>query len=280
MRQEILSRALALEDRAACQQLIGDEPDEVEVSLRAYGLRLRLLGRHIAGRADGHPFPGQGREMSLLIKDLGDPEIEELDDVFTTTDRRAKDVLRFEVSVDHPSGVRLSKPIQRLYQVVHHTLRFEGRLMANDVLEGVTFKALHDEVEEALVSSTEVMNLDDIRVPERRDRARLALKALHLFLVVSMMCVKQLDRHRAPNRELLGPIDSAKSSTAQHRVDAIALLEDLADEGIVLGRQILAQINGLSPVHGADRGLGLLATLWTNSQPHTPRWPAASGVRA
>ena len=79
-----------------------------------------------------------------------------------------------------------------------------------------------------------------------RDGAGLLLEAGDLLELAGELSLEDLDGDRAPDGELHAAIDGPEAAGPDEGVEAVALLEDLADAGIVvLVRAVAGRIDGL-----------------------------------
>ena len=92
-------RAVALERRPAAQDLVRDDRQRVAVRRGARGMPLRLLGRHVDGRAH---HDARRREARLALEHLRDAEVCEEQPVVLAEEH----VRGLHVAVQHARGVR------------------------------------------------------------------------------------------------------------------------------------------------------------------------------
>ena len=107
----------------------------------------------------------------------------------------------------------------------------------------------------------EVVDLDDVRVIQVRDRAGFALESPHDIGRRDQVGIDQLNGHRPAEHDVGGAIHGAHAAAAQVRVETVLAVEHLADV-LELGRLI-----GLEhgPVMGAEAFVGSepCAAFWT-----------------
>jgi hypothetical protein len=103
-------RPLHLEQRlaivAAERQLAGEHLEEedaerIEVALRRRLLAPRLLRRHVFGGAEDGALRGESR----VHRQVGEPEVEDLDEVLPAAARREEDVVALQIAVHHAEVV-------------------------------------------------------------------------------------------------------------------------------------------------------------------------------
>ena len=93
--------------QATGDQLVGDDPQRVEVRTRAGVLAAGLLGGEVGGRAEHRSDLGDAR----LLGGLRDPEVGELDLAFAGTQQ----VAGLDVTVDDPVTVGVVEPLAGLF---------------------------------------------------------------------------------------------------------------------------------------------------------------------
>jgi hypothetical protein len=80
-----------------------------------------------------------------------------------------------------------------------------------------------------LLDLADLVNDDDVRMVERRGRARLLLKAAHALSVACELLRQQLDGHPAAQPRVAGQIDFAHPAATQTRENLI-VIEAAADQ--------------------------------------------------
>ena len=75
---------VSLERNTPGDALVQDDTERVDVHPVIEVLARRLLGRHVLGRAEDHPSLRElsaGRSIQFNIAHLGDPEVDDLDEI-------------------------------------------------------------------------------------------------------------------------------------------------------------------------------------------------------
>jgi hypothetical protein len=226
----------ALPRLAAGEHLPGDEAQAVQIGAAVDGGAVHLLGRHVGRRAECR---ARLREARVLLVAAGDPEVREQGAIGL---RVEEDVLRLHVAVHDAARVHGG---QRGGDVAQHALgalRWEGALLANDVLERAPAHELHDEGEPALAQPPDRMDGDDVRVVELGDRPRLASQARHHLERLRGLALRRrravagvesprslgahdLDGHLAAERAVAGAVDDRVAPTPQLAQHLVLVLE-------------------------------------------------------
>ena len=167
---------VALEGRAAGQQLEEHDARRVQVGACVHGLASCLLGGEVLGGADdgvrlrhGGLRVGQG---------TGDAEVHDLD----LAVRRQHDVARLDVAMHQVVVVRVLQGGQDTRHDLDGFVDRDGRAVGDQLLDGVPLDVLHDDVgdRDGPVGRVRddffagVVNGDDVWVIQRRCRLSLA----------------------------------------------------------------------------------------------------------
>src|SRR6185295_12572976 len=208
--------ALALERDAAGEQLVEHDPDRVDVRRRADRVALGLLGREVLRRAHdgarlGHVRRSGARDAE--VGDLGAPV--GVDD----------DVVGLEVAVDDPAAVGEARGAQDLDGQVDGAVGVQRRLLLDDRLQRAPLEVLHRDVVGAVVLAA-VVDGDDVLVLQAGGARRLAAEALDELAVLGEAPVEDLQRHLAPELQVLGDVDVRHAAAAQAVQDAVAPVDD------------------------------------------------------
>jgi hypothetical protein len=148
--------------------------------------------------------------------------------------------------------------LQRRQHLVHDARaarQLEGRLARDHLREIRPVQKLHRDVREieALVAAA-VEGFDQVRMADRRCRARLQLEAPHQLVVGHELVAQDLDRDHLAERELLGLINATHRARADALHEAEVIRDRATDEAVV-GAGIL---NGARPavfdeIHASPR---------------------------
>jgi hypothetical protein len=125
---------------------------------------LQLLRRHVLGRADHHPGAG---ESGGRVEDPGDAEVGD-----DGAPARQQDVVRLEVAVHDPGGVRVAQRLCDLPANVGHARPGQARVPADLRAQGGAGDEFHNDPGRAVVFD-HVVDRDDARMGQPRCRPRL-----------------------------------------------------------------------------------------------------------
>ena len=131
-----------------------------------------LLGRHVRGRADHRA--GRGLEADVLVvavEQLGDAEVEQLDELGAVGGRDDDHVVGLEVAVDDADGVRGLEAVADLHEHGERARQVDAG--ARPLAEALAAQELHDDERRAVVELDEVGDVDDVAVADAVDGARL-----------------------------------------------------------------------------------------------------------
>ena len=127
-----------------------------------------------------------------LFDELGQAEVEDLGVAVA----RDHDVLRLEVAVDDPRGVRLGQAFGHVLQVAQE-LRQRSPAAMNLLAQRHTVDVLQrDEVE--AFGLADLVDVRDVGVVERGDGVRLLLEAAQPLPAPAELRGQELERHRPP----------------------------------------------------------------------------------
>ena len=139
--------------------------------------------------------------------------------------RRAADhhqVPRLDVAVDDPLAVGVLEPGARLDPDLDRRLGAEPPLGLQQLGDRLALDVLHDDVVAAVVDAG-VVDLDDVRVDQLRDRERLAAEAGDELVVVGEVLGEDLDRDGALEHPVGGPVDGRHAARAEPVAELVAL---------------------------------------------------------
>ena len=119
--QHHLRRALGLERQPAGEQLEQDDAHGVEVAAAVDRIAAALLGRHVVGRAAHDARAGDVGRRGVGLQ-LGQAEVDHLDEVAAAAQRLEDDVLGLQIAVHDLEVVRFAERVQHLLQHVDDAL--------------------------------------------------------------------------------------------------------------------------------------------------------------
>ena len=185
-------------------------------------LPLALLGRHVIGRAHDDARAGLVRGHSVGVDhQLGEAEIQHLDEGRVVAVRHEEDVLGLEISVDDAMGVAGRERVGDLRGDAQRALGIEGRLTRDELGEWPALEVLHDEVEVAGGRAAEVGDLDDVLVADAVDGGRLIDEARDDVGVPRVLRVNDLEGGLATDHRMFREVHGTHASLAEQRRDAV-----------------------------------------------------------
>src|SRR5262249_4243322 len=132
---------------------------------------------------------------------------------------RDEDVLGLQVAVHDSLLVRGAEAVSDLRRPLDRLTRCD-RSTLDLVAERLSVEELHDR-ERAAVFAAEIVDRENVRVGERRDRARLALEAVERVGVGGDTLGEDLDRDVALQLRVSGAPDFAHAARAERREDLV-----------------------------------------------------------
>src|SRR5690606_19235601 len=181
-----------------------------------------LLGRHVVRRAHGRASRRQLGELLAVLAagvELGDAEVEDLDELGHTLWLNDEDVGRLEVPVDDALFVGLGEGGGGLTDEECGGLWIERRVARDATVEALPLEVLHDDEVNAFGGLTGVEDLNGVRMSELADGERFADEAFHDLAVAGEFWSEDLDGVGSPEPLLAGAIDVAHAPFGQQRLD-------------------------------------------------------------
>ena len=191
------------------------------------GRLLPLLGRHVVRRAHGLLRASERHIGRRRAEQLRESEVRDLHAAAPVDE----DVLRLDVAVDDALVVRVLQRVAHLAHDAERLLRLD-LARAHHLPQVRAVDVLHHEVVQAACDAR-VVDVDDRRVVEARQRAPLAREALREGRVARRIGWQHLDRHRALQPLLHGLVDRAHPA-APDELDELVLREERRE---LLGRR-------------------------------------------
>jgi hypothetical protein len=261
----------AIEGRLPGEPPVEDRPDAVDVTGGALlgDLARRLLGGHVAGRAEHLARPREPRAADLAGEaEVGEPRAPRALD---------EDVGRLHVAVDDPVRVGVVERERDLSGDPRELARRE-RPALQDGLEALAFDEVHDEERPPAVLAS-VADRDDPFVAQARDRADLALEALHVLVVVRARLEDDLDRDGRPERRVEAAEDDPHAAAAElAEGDVAADPASRVGEGLLhLGGQLGLSEGGHDLTRDSTKSTGTSRQV---GGPVEARQPSARHMRA
>ncbi len=127
---------------------------------------------------------------------------------------------------------------QHRFEQVERAGRGQRGLVADDVAQRGPRDVLHDEVRRAGAGvSALVVDGDDLRAGQPGGRARLTGEAVDEVGVLGQRRAHHLDRDGAVEPQVACPVDAGHPAPGDHRVEAVAPVEQASDEGVLVSRR-------------------------------------------
>ena len=215
-----LGEAPGLERGPACEHLVKRGAQRPQVGARIHRLAIDLLGRHVAGCADRLPVRRQRLGFRPLA--LGGAEVGELGRPGSAVDQ---DVAGLDVAVDDPRRVGGAERQRDVACDPRGIGDLEPTPVGQQALERPAVDPFHDD-EGHPVRDVEVANADNVRVVQRRRRARILEEPVGILPIASHLGPQHLQRHRRLELRMPG------REHARHRTLAELLLEQVAADPI------------------------------------------------
>ena len=235
-----------------CQDVVQDHAERVEITARLSPVTLCLLGAHeLRGPEDRASL---GLRTVIIVGDLGDPEVEDLDDVSPPRPGHQHDVIGLEVPVNHAILVSERQDTATLL-TDRDDLRWRHRPGRLDrPREALPLDELGDDVERAVFMLTVIEQRDGVGVIHARVRAGFVDEARDDRFIRRELLVQELDRDELADRFVHGLVDLAHPAAVEEVRDREPARDDLADVRItelvqidllVAERQVRALVHGL-----------------------------------
>ncbi len=209
-------RRVGLERHLAGEHLVEDDAQGVEVARGPHLPPHRLLWRHVDCRTQDDARLGDlGRS--------GGPRYAEVGHLYVARGVH-EHVLRLYVPVDHAPLVRSTQRVGDLDGHGRGGAGGQGPFPNDAFLERPAGDVLHRDVVAPVLRGAPVVDLDDVRVGERRHAQGLATEPLDELLVLGVLVAEHLEGH-VPLQELVaGQVHLGHASAAQGAQDDVAVV--------------------------------------------------------
>ena len=215
---------VALEGRAARQQLEENDAGRIQVGASVNGLAASLLGGEVLGGAhDGVRLRHRGLRVRQGARDA---KVHDLD----LAVRRQHDVARLDVAVHQVVRVRVLEGGQDARHDLDGLVDRNGRTVGDQVLDRVPLDVLHDDVRHRDRTAgrilddllARVVDGDDVRVIQRRCRLRFATEARLEDRVLRQIAAQHLDCYDARQASVEAQVDFGHSASPNERADLVS----------------------------------------------------------
>lgn len=224
---EELERVVLVEGDLARQHLVEEDSERVDVRAGVDGLGVGLLGAHITRGPKDRARLGE-RELAVGVEELGDAEVEDLDEVRLARALAEEDVLGLEIAVDDAATVGFFEASTHLDRDADREAWGDATVDREAVAKGAALEQLHREIEAAALGLAEVENGDGVWVLEPARGADLPEETLHRGLVAVGPVVHDLDGDVAVHRVLARHVDRPHATFAEQSSDRVAVVDDRA----------------------------------------------------
>ncbi len=191
----------------------------VEVRTRGRLAAAGLLGRDVVGRAEQRA--GRGQLDVAAVEGARQAEVGQVRDALLVE----QDVLRLDVAVDDPRGVRGGQRARDPDADQRHPLRRQRALLGDDGLQRRPVDEIHHDVGPALVVLADVVDGHDVGVHDLGRRQRLAPEALVEDAALVAPPLEQLDRDLALEHGVQRHEDRRHPAVAGDPVEPVAPAE-------------------------------------------------------
>ncbi len=211
----------ALEGLPARGHLVERRTQSEDVRAGVGRLSLDLFGRHVRERPDDRPLSRDVRRRGVRrgqavrrLARLGEPEVEQLDSRL-----RQHHVGGLQVPVHDALAVRRGERSADLRTHLRDLARRQ-RTAGEAIGQRLAVEQLRHRIGDAAVAA-EIVQREDVRMGEPRDRARLALEPRQRRRVSSDFLRQHLDGHLAPEPRVPRPVDLPHSARTEGREDLV-----------------------------------------------------------
>ena len=178
---ELAERGGVLERRLAAERLVHHRAQRIDVrAVIDLPFPTGLLGGYVERRAEEVPGLGEVHPLlalRLIHLDLGDAEVEELDDHLARVAAREEQIVGLDVAMDDVGLVSLLQPEAGLRDDAQRQVGRDRAHALEEVLEILALHVLHrEERQPAVPIDARVENLGDVLGVDRPRRACLALE--------------------------------------------------------------------------------------------------------
>src|SRR5690554_1148079 len=211
------------------KELIKNDAHRIDIRALIGRLPGALFGRHIARASKDHSLY---RELSRVRPAIGigkfyEPKIEDFHRERSIVLRLNPNVLGLQIPMSGALFMGVLKPFKDPFYDPNRRLR-RGALRLDKFIERHPAQQLHREIGLA-IHDPKIMDLQNIRMIETKERARLTLETILELRLPFELLMKDLHRNRR-SVGLLGLIDRPHAPLPEDRDDMITLIERAADE--------------------------------------------------
>ena len=223
---------IALWDSPGCgfrpeTELVEDRAQRVDVgALIDHLVAAGLLGRHVRDGPDHRA--GARRRVHLVDRlQLGDAEVEHLEEIGPVLPPADEQILRLEVAVDDPRGVRDLHAAARLRHQIGGPPDRQRPLAPEERGEALADQVLHHDVGRAVLGDAEVDGGRHVLALERPGRLCLTLEPRQDVPPLGEIATHELHREAAPHDRVLRLVHHAHPPFSQQADDPVLGADEL-----------------------------------------------------
>ena len=143
------------------------------------------------------------------------------------------DILGLDIAVDDALVVGVLERAEDLERKVDRFFQNDAAAADEIILEGDPFDILHHDILDH-VAETDVVDLNDIRMREDRDRLRFVFEPAEEFAVLGVFLLENLHGDGAVVDQIVRPVDEGHSARADQALDLVAPVDPFSQIFIVL----------------------------------------------
>jgi hypothetical protein len=221
---------------AAGEHLEDDHAEREDVGTRVDGVcGERLLRRHVLRGAHDHAGARQPAVELAGDLELGDAEVEQLDERLLPRIHGDHHIVGLEIAVDDAGAMRRLHALQHLQRVVERVVVGEALPGAVQVLverlQGAPLQVLHDDERQAGGRLVDVADPHHVRALDLGGDARLLEEPLDQALPARQLGMEELQGHRGPEDLVARLVDAAHTAVADEADQSVLVVDDLSDLG-------------------------------------------------
>src|SRR5690606_4849232 len=189
------------------------------------------LRGHVLRRPDDRPWrprPAAARQLRIFA-DLGDPEVQNFDEVAELRVFLPQAVLRLDVPMDDALQVRGAEGLADLPRDRPHPRPWQWTVAGEDRLEILAVEVLHHHVRHAVVQLAVVAHRHHVRMLDTRDAAGLVEEVLGGARVLRERAMQDLERQPGADFGVPGEVNGGHAPRAEDPLDAVAAVHEHAE---------------------------------------------------
>ena len=192
-----LRRAVAVKRRVPHQTFVPDHAYAPYIGVRSDepSLIASLLRRHVLGRAHDHAVRGAEASRMDVLKDLRDPEVQQLRRRCAVRIERQHDVLGFKVPMHDPELMGPLEGIDQREQNGERVFFAKMPVLEEHVAKRRPVQELHHQIRDVPTIFTHVEDVDDVWVVELNRRTRFSQEPFAQSLEMGECGVQYLHSH-------------------------------------------------------------------------------------